>query len=227
MIRILFMISSILALAVIAVEGVGLAYLYSRGHLTSATMRDIRDVLSGTEQAELELTVEEDVEQPSNNDVVRDRSMRILELNGREKELALFKNMISKRAESLISEQQKFEQSRKDFEKQLQEMKKAISSEATEQARGILLASSPGDAAGMLMDVELDKAILLVKGMPEKSIAKIIKEFDGDDIKIQQRGRDIFKAISEGEPDRSFIDDTSEQLADDRQAPADTTSTDE
>jgi hypothetical protein len=64
------------------------------------------------------------------------------------------------------------------------------------------------------MQLSLDQDVVLMKGMPEKTIAKILKEFqtsgepnivDGKD-PAAERGRQIFEALSRGEPSRSLLE---------------------
>jgi hypothetical protein len=64
------------------------------------------------------------------------------------------------------------------------------------------------------MQLPLDQDVVLMKGMPETTIAKILKEFqasgepsvvDGKDAPAE-RGRQIFEALSRGEPSRSLLE---------------------
>jgi hypothetical protein len=67
------------------------------------------------------------------------------------------------------------------------------------------------------MQLPLDEDIVLMKGMPEKMIAKILKEFQATLITSSdasgerketpaERGRKIFEALSRGEPSRSLLE---------------------
>ena len=65
-----------------------------------------------------------------------------------------------------------------------------------------------------------DGYVVLLKGMPEKNVAKILKEFsatvptsavDASGERKEtpaERGRKIFEALSRGEPTRSLLDQT-------------------
>ena len=71
---------------------------------------------------------------------------------------------------------------------------------------------SPDDAVENLMQLDLEENIVLLKGMPEKQIAKILQEFlKGKDEQLE-RGWQIFEAISRGEPSKKLIDAARQQL---------------
>jgi len=67
------------------------------------------------------------------------------------------------------------------------------------------------------MQLSLEQNVVLMKGMPEKTIAKILKEFQSTpppqaDAGLQrketppERGRMIFEALSRGEPSRTLLE---------------------
>ena len=77
-----------------------------------------------------------------------------------------------------------------------------------EQTRGILLALQPDDAIDTLMGLTADENVILLKGMPEKSIARILEQFLSGEENERVRGQEVFKAISQGNPSKSLIDES-------------------
>jgi hypothetical protein len=71
------------------------------------------------------------------------------------------------------------------------------------------------DAVEKLMQLKLEESVALLKGMPEKTIAKILQEFESDpaDPARIQRGHEIFEAISRGEPNSTLVRTAAEQFA--------------
>ena len=66
-----------------------------------------------------------------------------------------------------------------------------------------------------MMALSVTDNVVLVQGMPEKSIAKILKEFQLGDAAQRLRGQEIFKAVSQGEPTKGLIDETLSKLTGD------------
>ena len=215
MIRTSLVVISVVCVATLLSEVLGLAFLWSRGQLTVDTINDIRLVLVGQDPDRFDLDEEEKEDQLSSKDFVRQRTMRILELSARDEELDLLKTMITDNRKGLIDEQELFEKEKKDFEDELQRLQQANTSTATEQTRGILIALSPSNAVETLLALTVDEDVLLMKGLPEKSIAKILKEFLTGNDEQKERGQAIFKAISHGEPSKMLIDNALQKLAED------------
>ena len=106
------------------------------------------------------------------------------------------------------------------FDEELARIDAELTSASAEQSRGILLALPAKEAVRQLMQLDLEADVILLKGMPEKSIAKILKEFSataappgtetGADRKESpaERGRRIFEALTRGEPLRSLLERT-------------------
>lgn len=208
MIRSALIIVSIFCVATLFSEALGFAFLWFRGQLNGETLHEIRLVLSGGNPDEFADGDEGVKVRPSVDDILRHRSLRVLELDAREGELALMKTMITQKADELISEQQAFEERKLEFDDELESLNEQMISQATEQARGILLAMTPPDAVDHLMQLQLQESVVLLKGMPEKDIAEILQEFLGgsaDKDRID-RGREIFEAITRGEPTSSLLE---------------------
>ena len=140
------MIVAIVCVATVLSELLGLGFLWYRGQLTSASVADIRMVLTGDDGDSLDVDEAGEQDQPSIEDVAEDRTTRILELSTREEELALLKSIVTGNRKDLITDQDGFKAQKKGFEEDLKALQKTAASEAMEQTRGILLALPPADA---------------------------------------------------------------------------------
>ena len=185
-----------------------MGFLWYRGQLTSASIADIRLVLTGDDGDSFDIDESAKQDQPSIEDVAEDRTMRILELSTREEELAMLKSIVTGKRKDLDTDQDGFKAQKEGFEKELKELEKTAVSEATEQTRGILLALQPADAIDSLMGLAIEENVVLLKGMPEKSTAKILQQFLIGDDDEKKRGQEIFKEISQGNPSKMLIGDS-------------------
>lgn len=213
MIRSLGMILSACCVATLFSQMIGLGILWYRGQLTPATFRDIRAVLSGQDLAAIAVDEEMQRVDISREDIVRERSMRVLELNSLQNELSVLKGMVDSRKTSLLTEQKAFLKQKEDFEKTLAAIDAERTAAAAEQARAVLLAMPPADAVTTLMRLNIDENVVLLKEMPEKKIAALLKSFaEGNDPQKVSRGQEIFEALSRGEPAREKIREAAQKL---------------
>ncbi|OYW12943.1 MAG: hypothetical protein B7Z55_17680, partial [Planctomycetales bacterium 12-60-4] len=75
----------------------------------------------------------------------------------------------------------------------------------------VLLATPPEDAVKRLMALTLPESVNLLRGLPEKSIAKILLAFQLNPQTIE-RGQELFQALYRGDPDRELIEQALEDL---------------
>ncbi len=219
MIRTLFVILGVVCVAVVLTEAAAVGMLWHQGHIDRETIQDIRLAVFDNRDDALAVEDDDDELSPSSSDVVSDRSKRILLLDRRESELSLLEQWVDEKANQLTKDRNTFEQNKMMFEKSLTELNEQITSEAVNEARGILLALSPNDAVVMLMGADLEQNILLIKSMPEKKISGILTEFlnnEGDlapqeQMAREKRGHEIFEAISQGQPRKQLLDDIQRQ----------------
>lgn len=213
-------IISVIAIATVLSEMIGVALLWYRGQLTEQTLSDVRLLLSGDLQSAVQSENREPRELPSTEDYSQQRILRVLGLNTREQELQLLQSMVAANRKAVIDERQSLEGLRDEFEKRLAELKQQTASQSAEQARGILQALQPADAAEQLMALTFEQDVLLLKGMSERSVARILEQMlKGDDAQ-KERGSAIFEALSQGDPEKSLVEDTQNQLAGQAKAPA-------
>jgi flagellar motility protein MotE (MotC chaperone) len=214
MIRSALVVLSVFCIATLLSELSALAFLWYRGQLTADVVSDVRSALSGQNQAQVDPVPDSEPVRPSADEVTRNRSMRILDLSTRESELAVMKAMVTQKTNEVMAQKRSFEAQKQDFQAQLKAMSEQMNAEATEQTRGVLQAMSTPDAVESLMQLPLHSAVTLLKGLPEKTIAKIIQEFASDPenpVRIE-RGHEIFEAIRRGEPNSSLVDAAVEQF---------------
>lgn len=200
--------TSVVVLAEISIVGL----LWSRGYLTTESLRNVRLALGGATLAAPAVAVESEVKAPLTEGEIRElRVRRILELEARENELSLLKRMTTETANRLISDRQSFDQLREEFRKELEAIQEQTTSAATEQTRTILLASPPEEAVKRLMGLTVEEGIELLRGLPEKSIARILQNFQLDP-QTAEHGQLLFEGIYRGEPNRGVVDQTLNQL---------------
>lgn len=210
--RALVVIVCVFCVATLITEGLAAGLLWWRGQLTVDTVRDIRMLLSG-QNTEIESESEEATRlQPALSDVVRERTLRILELDTRAGELALLNETVTARSQELLQRRIEIEKERREFEERLRQLQTEVASQAVEQGRAILMAARPDDAVNNLMPLELQENVILLRGMPEKSIAEILEEFANGTEDQRKRGQQIFEAITRGGPAKELIDGSLEEL---------------
>jgi len=214
----LFIIIGCTCSTIVAAELTGLFLLWRQGMISMHHLQEIKLVLTNRAASDgPEAETEQKPQYPSAQEVAQARAVKILNLDKRESELTTLKGMADAKREDLESLQKQIRSLRKAFEEELARIEATITSTGTEQARGVLLALPPKDAVQQLMQLSIAQDVVLMKGMPEKTIARILKEFQsalpslpdaGGERKDTpaERGRMIFEALSRGEPSRTLLD---------------------
>jgi hypothetical protein len=216
MIRTLWIVISLSCVAVIVSEVAGAGVLWSRGFLSARRLREVREVFEPQEKESVALDADAQPVMPSSQDVLRDRSLRVLSLSSLETEVGLLKAMLETERTSLSAQNAAFQQQRAAFKSQLQQLSEETAVAAREQARAVLLALPPGEAVDRLMQLSVNEDVLLLREMPEIKIALLLKEFvntpEGETATAarptaerRQRAQEIFKSINNGEPRNSII----------------------
>lgn len=204
--RAVVIIFCVFCVATVLSEGAGLALLWSRGQLTLETVHDITALLRGPVATKAETNAETISDQPTTAEVVEQRVLRTLDLGAREDELKLLKALISERQAGLLAEKSALEKQKADFDAQWKRLQTDITSEATEQARSVLLELEPEGAVANLLSLDLKDNLRLLQGVPPRALSEILTAFEAAGPEGRKRGGEIFKALSEGEPMRSVLD---------------------
>lgn len=213
MIRTLATIFGVFCAATLLSECIAVGILWSRGQLSSQSLREIRMALSGENEARFADAPDEQQSRPSFEDVTAHRALAVLELNTRQSELQLLKAMLDARKRALKSDTDAFLAMKNAFEKRLNDLKSELTSAATEQTRTILATLPPAEAVNNLLQLPLEENVRLLQGMPEKQIARILQEFSKRSADEAQRGLQIFEAISRGEPAGTLVEEGRKQLS--------------
>jgi len=225
MIRSVLVVFSVFCAATLMSQLLGMAILWNRGQLNKETLNDIRMILAGQTLDEND-DDESEKARRSADEVMNLRIGEIFDLESRKKIQITLMKMVDDESRRLSQEKIEFESRKKAFEETLALARDNLASEATEQARGVLLAFSPEIAVRQLMELDLEENIVLMKGLPDKKIAKILDQFSaasGARAAAQlDRGHAIYKALTKGKPERKVIENAlKEQQQKDQ--PAETT----
>ncbi|MBA4030679.1 MAG: hypothetical protein C0478_07270 [Planctomyces sp.] len=213
LLKMMLFLGGAMSLVVVLGQLALVAMLWRQGSLSARTIAEIRLALAG--QPALEVAVVDVAEGPpaiSADEVQDARVLRVLNLEIREKELDVVKEAVAAAMNQLIQDREALDQLKKKFTNELLAQSKQRQSEATDQTRAVLLASPPEVAASRLMELSLEESVVLMRGMPEKQIAKILQQFVGTPDK-EKRGREIFESLAQGEPDQTLINSTRQALS--------------
>ncbi len=215
MIRILMVLIGVVSSVIVMAELLAATMLWTRGSLTKQSLKEIRVALSSPAAkaaAEAEATADSAAAPtPSSKEIQDSRVGRVLDLDARENELQLLKRLTTDLANQLISERQAFDQLKETFRKDLNDQVTKATSDAVEQSRAILLASPPEEAVQRLMGLTLEEDVELMRGLPEKSIARILQSFQRD-MKFAERGQEIFEALYHGSPTVPLLNATESRI---------------
>lgn len=199
--------------AVCAASTAGIFYLWNKGQLSPERIADLRDVLSGNAPPAQTAAVASDVDlpQPSLDEILEARARKAAEFQGRDSELSAIKTLTQSWTTRLVAERQAFEKKQSDFQTQLTQLDAKLKSESMEQGRTVLGAMSPKAAVEHLMSLPLEENVALLKGLSEKNIAKILKEFKIEAQPAEpgskaERAAKIFEALMRGNPQRALLE---------------------
>jgi flagellar motility protein MotE (MotC chaperone) len=221
MLKFVMIIVACVCTTVVVSETTALLVLWQRGMISAHHWREIQLVLMNRTADDRPDDEKDEVSEfPSAQQLARARAVKTLNFDKREGELFTLKGMADGKRDDLETQQKQLRAQRKAFEDELAQIEATLTSASTEQARGVLLALPPKDAVRQLMQLSLTEDVVLLKGMPEKNVAKILKEFsvtiattavDASGERKEtpaERGRKIFEALSRGEPTRSLLEQT-------------------
>jgi hypothetical protein len=211
--RTILMTIAVASTIVVTAQVGALLYLSLTGVLTTESLWELQALfedkssLRGEEgpidNGETEFSIEE---------LMRERVVRTFDLEDREREMDRLVQIVVSRRDAILKEKQDLVARKSQFTKELEDLKAQETSEATVLAQGVLLAIPPADAVRDLMQLPLDHNIALLKGMPVKSIGKILKEFHQGDDQLQKRGAEIFESLAQGDPAVRMIEDEIKQI---------------
>lgn len=218
MIRTLWVVFSACCVAFVLSEVLGVGFLWSQGLLSVRRLREVRDLLGPQEKETVANDAESQTSMPSSQDVLRERSLRVLALSSLETEVGLLKTMLETERSSLSAQNVDFQKQKAAFKTQLLQLSEQNIVAAREQSRAVLLALPPAEAVDRLMQLSVGEDVLLMREMPEAKIAGLLKEFapaaeeggqtpatGNKENNRAQRAKEIFEQITKGEPRESII----------------------
>ncbi|MDZ4686354.1 MAG: hypothetical protein SH850_14900 [Planctomycetaceae bacterium] len=212
MLRAIFSILGIFSVVALLAQATVVGWLWTQGTLNPTSIKEIRLALAGQSASE-PTDAQESAQSPqtSQDEIQEARLIRVLELESRENELSLLKRMTSETVNELISDRKTLDELKAQFHAELEQLRQQAENGATEQTRGILLTSPPEEAVQRLMGLTAPEGVGLLRGLPEKSISRILQAFQTNP-DAAKRGQELFEGIYHGEPTRSVIRDTLEKL---------------
>jgi hypothetical protein len=221
MVRTLIIVFSCACTAIVLSEAGLLFLLWQRGMLTSHNVREIRLILMQGETPETSVNQAAPVSgqiAPSLSQVAAKRSVKVLELDRRDGELESMSQQVMQRSRAIADQLADLGNQRESFRTELKTARDAVQSSATEQTRGVLLKLKPTDAVDYLLGLTLEDNVMILRGMSEPAIAKILKEFNTADTtdtggKKSRRGKEIFEALSRGAPESGVVAAADRKLA--------------
>ena len=148
---------------------------------------------------------DEEQELPSPTDIIAAPALRIMDIESRKRERGQLKTLVTASRALVLQENADFTRQKEEFEQQLRDIDTQLTSKATELSREILAQSEAKDAVQHLMALDLQQDVILVRGLSEKKIAELLKEFSRGDAEQMDRGLKIFEALANGDPNRKLV----------------------
>jgi flagellar motility protein MotE (MotC chaperone) len=220
MLKYLAVICGCVCMAIVLTEVAALGLLWRRGLLTAQTLRELQSVISPETSPAGASGEPESMAPPlpSTEEVAQARAARVLGFDRRADELGALKQWVSEERDALARERAAFLEMRREFLEQRRAVEESLAAEALDKARGILAAMKPKETVAHLMHLPLEENVRLLRGMPEGTVARILKAFadtaEGAAPKTlasgrespADRGNEIFEALEQGEPDRFLLE---------------------
>lgn len=207
MLRLIASLVGLASFATLLAAGIAVGVLVFRGQVNGETASRIAAAINSPQVSPASTPVEkEESTLPSSEEVAQARTIQTLEMNARADDLLLLKQILDERAGKLEEERAAYELALTAFRTELETVRTRSVDEATEQARLIVKAMPARDAVSYLLTLSEPDGLRIVKGLPERTLAKILQEFASGTDEQQQRGRWLFEAISAARPETDLAD---------------------
>jgi len=209
-----FCVASILAqLAVLTVAAV-------KGNINDKTMARVLAALNGVdiqgERLQRILIKSREVPVPTYEDVLDAKVKSSLELDSRQEALDRLQRQITDRERTLREEINRFETTRKDFQQELDRIKKGTQAENLSEIRKILENLAPEQAKEqvllMLKNNQKKDVVLIIKALPPDKQKKLLAEFTNQP--DQQQLNEILQELKNTAPIDQAVDKAGQGLAD-------------
>lgn len=191
---------------------IGLALAWSTGSLQPANVEKAIAVLAGQEPRPTEPDkIDEEPMRVTEKQWLEFRASRDLDLDHRNRELDGRTDFVSDLLEKVRAERAALDKLRAEFEQRLQQIEQSETDEGTEKVRSILAKVKPSQAKEILMKRDVGEAVRLLSGMPERTVAKLLKEFKTEE--EMARAEEILRLLDEGKQQGQAARETQEELA--------------
>jgi hypothetical protein len=183
--------------ATILSQAVGIGLLWFTGYLNASTIGKALAVLAG--DAGVEAATERAEAEPvrvTQEQLLEHRAIRLLDLDHRNREVEGRVDFAADVLAKVREEREALDNLWKSFEDELKQVEESETSEGMEKVRSILAKLKPSQAKDLLMKNDVDEAVRLLAEMPDRTVAKLLKEFKTD--AEMQRAEEILRALNEG-----------------------------
>lgn len=208
-----FCVATILAqLAVLTVAA-------AKGNINDKTMARVLAALNGVdiqgERLQRILIKSREVPVPTYEDVLDAKVKSSLELDSRQEALDRLQRQITDRERSLREEINRFETTRKDFQQELDRIKKSTQAENLSEIRKILENLAPEQAKEqvllMLKNNQKKDVVLIIKALPPDKQKKLLAEFTNQP--DQQQLNEILQELKNTAPIDQAVDKAEQGIA--------------
>lgn len=207
-----------LAVGTLVAEGIMLAYFWSAWQLDRPRLIQALAVAQGVDLMSLREKpapkAEPTAEQPSYQQVIQARAMKIRNLELREQSLHNALEQLRADEQALAVDKSRYQRDRSQFEAKLTDVEKLAQSSGVEQNRGILARLAPKQARELLMQMlkkgETNDVVALLRDMPDGGRAKILKEFKTPE--EAEKLDEVLRLIRQGVPEATLAKQAQDQL---------------
>jgi hypothetical protein len=165
-------------------------------------------------KAEVKGPEKQESEQASYQEVVEARAVKYRNLELREQQLRNNVVRVQSEESKIAEDIKRNKQLAEGFKTELEQVRKSSTTEGMDDVLRKLIKMDPKQAKGqlvmMLDNKEMDAVVSLIKQMPDKNCANILREFKTDDEKLKLS--EVLRRIREGAPEIKTVDKAQEKL---------------
>jgi len=205
MIRTMFFVFSLVCVVLVLGAVAGTGFLWFSGKVDVDKVHEIYDLVLVEQMGDVEDTPF--VPQAGLDDVRDKRVERFLQEVRGETDLAVLKAQITSESELLQAQQKKHAAEVKAFREGLDQQLKASIADGMIRSRDVVTKLKPAEALPYLMQLDLQQNIVLMRELQDGIIADLLKAFAAGTADQQDRGYQIFTALTKGEPKQKLLQD--------------------
>ncbi|NNJ26991.1 hypothetical protein [Alienimonas chondri] len=206
-----------ICVATVATQAIALAVLAWHGRLTADSWDEIvaaLDGVPGTEVAIQESDEEAANEEPAGigtrmptyEEVLERRATAALQLADRTEQLRAAARAVAAEADAVAADRRQLAADRAAFAAGLAKARDELTSEATEQTRGLLKGMGSKKSVEYLMTLPDLSVVTLLKGLDERTASKVLADFAAGTEQEKAKGAAAFAALQAGQPEASAYD---------------------